>query len=235
MRKTVSMFVACMMLVAIASTAHATVFTVYATDGGWFTENGWHQSVSDNYLTGVFQGGEYRSFFTFDIPALDGSVVSAVLQAPNPDVNSVDPNETYTVYDYTLPNSLHIDYFFPTGVPIFLEFGGGTSYGSALVNATPPTDPVVVALNASGRGDISAAQGSEFALGGAITTLSGTGASEYIFSLSQGWQLSPGTGDDPVLIITTRTGPQEPIIPEPATLALLGAGLLATVRRRRRK
>jgi hypothetical protein len=240
MRKTVPVFVACMMLVAVASTAQATVFTLYASDAGTFSSNGVHLSANDNYFAGFDLSGEndvFRDFFTFDIPALDGPVIGATLRAPNPLAVSPDPAEQYEVFSYTAGLDLHTDYFGgASGVTIFNNLGSGVQYGSALVTIQPPDDPVVVALNSSSWAVIDGAQGGEFPLGGAITSLNVGGAfDEGIFAATQGWQLSPGTDDNPVLIITTRTGPQEPIIPEPATLALLGAGLLAATRRRRRK
>jgi hypothetical protein len=239
MRKTASVFVACMMLVAIATPAQAAVFIVYATDGGWYNDAGLHDrgNYGVNYAAGDFNAVETRSFFTFAIPDFLGEVViSATLGLPNPVALSGDPSEVYELFDYTSALDIHADYTATPdvlGQQIFNDLGTGVQYGQAVV--TPPSaTPVSVVLSAAGRTAIQAAQNGEFVVGGTLTSITIGAPDELLFGNTQTWDITPGTDDDPVLVIQTRE-PQGPVIPEPATLALLGAGLLAATRRRRRK
>jgi hypothetical protein len=233
----------------VAGVAQATLFTVDATDGGWFRESGRHDLGFDNYCTGWFDtdlyplpdGGEYRSFFIFPVPALDGPVISAQVTLASGDDNlSPQPTETLGLFSYTLADDPTLGYGDgnATGQSIFANLGSGASYGQTSVTlANLPAD-VLVILNATAWNDIGAAAGGDLIMGGALTTIAGLpggGAadqSEYLFNNTADWpELFPA----PVLSIVTRDQPVEPIIPEPATLALLGGALAAVASRRRRR
>src|SRR5262249_53327712 len=60
----------------------------------------------------------------------------------------------------------------PDQFGIFNDLGSGTSFGTQTV--TPDTDPVVTTLNADGISALTADLGGQFAIGGSLTTISGT-------------------------------------------------------------
>ena len=110
-------------------------------------------------------------------------------------------------------------------VGTFNDLGSGTTYGNRTY-ANPDDHQVRdIALLAAGVNALQAAVGGQFALGGAVTTLSPSlyfGAYEFVFGGSN------VTGAQLVLDV-------EPVpVPEPATLTLVGLGLAAAVVRRRK-
>lgn len=88
------------------------------------------------------------------------------------------------------------------------------------------SEGTMFALNAEAIADIQSTLGTLFALGGALTTLDGPD-DQYLFR-------DATSGNDTMLILEIASEPTA--APEPATLTLLGAGLvtLATRARRRR-
>jgi hypothetical protein len=69
----------------------------------------------------------------------------------------------------------------PDQFGIFSDLGSGTSFRTQIV--TPGTDPVTTTLNADGVNALIAGEGSQFAIGGSLTTIDGTD-SQLLFSLS---------------------------------------------------
>ncbi len=172
--------------------------TLNATDSGWWDDTGFHDADNDNYVVGAccgFQG--LRNFFVFDLSPVTGVVTAATLRLSNPSDGfaSPDANETYTVFDV----STSIEALSASGsaqIGIFNDLGTGSSYGAQVVSSADDGNLVDVPLNATAVSAINSALGGEFALGGAITTLGGTGLDEVVFGFTG------DSGDTKQLILT---------------------------------
>ena len=176
---------------------------------------GGNPAANSNFYTGGYSG-ERRSFFVFDLTGVTGPITTASIQLQMP-VNgyiSNDPSETFAIFDYLLN---------PTGLltsPItaggFADLGSGTQFGS--VNLTPASQGtlVVINLNSAGITAITNALGVKFAVGGAVTTLSGqTANDEAVF----GFTHHPAT----VQLVLNGNLPATPV---PPSVMLIGVGLV---------
>lgn len=207
----------------IASSAQGGVIVLSDATRGWFTPGTNSPAIAGgNYRagfcpappTGCNNGpAEFRDFFTFAIPQLDGPIASAVLMLSTAGVSAADsPSMTYQI----------------TSIPSvfgFADLGTGTVYGSrtytAADGASSPAAPEgttqSITLNAAGVADIHS--NSIFGIGGRVTSLGASPTSEFIFD-------SSGSGVCPActveLEITTLS-----TVPEPVSYALLGAGFAA--------
>src|SRR5262249_17057235 len=92
------------------------------------------------------------------------------------------PTETYSLFDVTTPLS-QLEATNSGRTDIFNDLGSGTSYGSQTVSSADNGKLVTVNLNAAAVAALSAAIGSQVALGGALTTANGPG-NEYLFGFS---------------------------------------------------
>ena len=177
-----------------------TVQSITATDSGWWNGGGEHESFNTNYVTGLIEGVEYRSFYVFDTSGINGTVVSAALQAYNPGIAvdfgdgyiSPDPTETFTLFDVTTP----VAQLTAGGVgqtAIFDDLGAGPTYGSYVASPADNGQFVTVPLNAAGLALVQG--GGPVAFGGVLTTLGGADV-ELLFGYSGGVA--------PTLDVTTR-------------------------------
>ncbi len=208
----------------LAPNVNGSVIVLDDATRGYFTPgaNSGTPIAVNNYRAGFCPGppggcnsgpAEFRDFFTFAIPQLDGPVISAVLTLSTAGVGTADsPSMTYQI----------------TSIPSvfgFNDLGTGTVYGSRVYTqadgASSPSHPEgtnqSITLNAAGIAAI--LSNSTFGIGGRITTLNTNPTMEMIFD-------SSGTGVCPACIVqlqitTESTGP------EPATYGLFGAGLAA--------
>lgn len=155
-------------------------------DSGWYNTAGFHGPTNTNYFVGQEFGIGYRDWFVFDVPMVAGPITSAQVELFNPSTGyfSPDGSETYTLFDVTtsIP-TLRAGGSGLTG--IYNDLGTGVSYGSVTVTSASNGTLVVITLNAAGLSAVAANQGGQLALGGAITTISGT-ANQYLFGLSGG-------------------------------------------------
>jgi Bacterial pre-peptidase C-terminal domain len=120
----------------------------------------------------------------FDESKLYGTVLDAKLQAFNPSggFSSDKPTETYGLFDVTTPLSqLEATNF--GRIDIFNDLGTGTQYGSQTVSSADNGKLVTVNLDAAAVAGLSAKFGSQFAVGGALTSANGPGL-EYLFGFS---------------------------------------------------
>lgn len=190
-------------------------FSLPALDTGWYDQAGVHDAANMNYIAGRFANDEHRDFAVFNLSGLPGPIIGAQLQLfnpgpPFPGYSSPKPSEIYTLFDVATPiPTLEAS---QTGrADIFADLGTGVPYGAQVVSAADNGSVVSVALNQAGLAALNAAQGRQFALGGAITTLDSTLQDEYVFGFSSG----PGT----VRLVVTA-------VPEPASRILMVMGLV---------
>ena len=223
-------------LILILSCLSAHAATLNAVDRGFYDISGLHTPTFLQYFVGDNPGdtSEYRNFFVFDLTSVSGPIVSASLHLPTATSFSVDPSETYGIFDVgTAVASLTAG---TGGVAAFSDLGTGTQLGSVIVTGVPvPLEVyyqlggtfVDVVFNAAGLAYLNAHLGGLTAVGGALTTLNAVNTSndtdlEYLFA-----QSAPPFGTfTPQLILNA--------VPIPAAAWLFGGalGLLGVVRRR---
>jgi hypothetical protein len=208
-----------------SSSARAATITLDAVDSGYYSELGDHVAANQYYYTGDDGYYESRNWFVFDLASVSGTIVSASLRLHTYYFLSYGQgSETYTLFDVTTPIASLIAG--GTGlVGTFTDLGSGTVYGNRTYTAADEYKVRDIALLAAGVNALQAAAGGQFALGGALTTLSGTNRAqqyEVVFGGVGGFR--------PQLVLDVEPVP----VPEPATLTLVGLGLAAAVVRRRR-
>jgi hypothetical protein len=219
--------VVCVVVAATGNVSKAAVFTIPASDSGWFDATGEHISGNQNYAVGNVIGvgaPNTRNFFVFDLSSVTGTIVSANLNLRNPINGQLGPARTFTLFDVSTPiASLGVSHVGAPGIAIYNDLGAGTVLG-ANAGPFPAGGVVTTALNASGLSYLQGALGGTVALGG--NYVGAAGGNIYLFGFTAGVGSTPRE-----LVITTSS-----TVPEPATLAtfatLLGAGL-ALARRRR--
>jgi hypothetical protein len=165
------------------------IVQVDAVDSGWYSASGTHNSTVSNYLAGECAAPQcpqpvvFRNFFVFDLTAISGSILTATLDVENPSTGylSGDSSETWTAFDVTTP----IPSLIAGGSGLtttYADLGSGVSYGGAVV--LPSTTLVQVNLNDAALTALNASSRSQFALGGALTTLDAEVNREWVFGNS---------------------------------------------------
>jgi hypothetical protein len=202
---------------------------ILASAQGWMSASAGNGFTADNdYVAGNCGAGdcytgEFRNFFEFAIPNLDGPVLSAILMVDTRyEALRQSPSITYQVT--SLDSSFG-----------FSDLGTGTLYGSRTYNSFDQYRTDGIVLDAAAVDEIRQSQGGSFALGGRVTSFTAFGAGlpdQLIFGRSGGAQ--------ELLIVTGSAAPMllsAAADPEPASAALLGSGalllVLACFRRRR--
>ncbi len=158
--------------------------TFDAIDFGRYDSTGFHNPANTNYVTGQIGGAEFRNWFVFDLAAVNRSITSAELRLFNPANGFVspDPTETYAVFDVT--TSISTLRAGGSGLTaIFGDLGSGVSFGAQTVSSADNGRAVVIQLNSAALAALNASRGSQVAVGGALTTLSGP-ADQLLFGFS---------------------------------------------------
>jgi hypothetical protein len=227
-----SRFVTSVALACLATAAPcaATTITLDALDSGFYNASGTHTPSNENYLTGMFNGQEDRSFFLFDLSGVSGTVQSATLRLFNPEVSqflhgyvSPDATETLNLYDVTTSAAAITGN--AAGVAGFNDLGSGTLYGTRVVSAADNGTVIEIVLSGAALTDLNAANGL-FLFGGALGTLAGP-SDQYVFGFSMATFVSNHTRQ--LVLDVTPTSE----VPEPSTLALCCAGAMGLLTRRR--
>ncbi len=205
---------------------------ITANDSGWYNNLGGHLESNENYLAGSCvtcpSSQFFRNFFVFDMSLLaEVHVLSAELRIWHPTDGYVSPDETEQVefYEVSTPVSELVSGF--GGVPAFVDLGSGTNMGNINLSLTDHGKTVTVPINAEGIVVLNSKIGGQFAIGGAVSTLSGAFVDELVFGFSD-----LATNVELVLVV----GPAVPTLGSWFLWILLLAmgmfGLLAVRRRR---
>ncbi|TWU37280.1 PEP-CTERM motif protein [Novipirellula artificiosorum] len=225
--------IACMaVLAATAGQVQAGTMTFNTSDSqfdsginnqGWWSDTRPNNNSNENYFTGSASSSVLRSFFTFDLSSLSGTVTSATLSLRRFDFISDEGSETLGFFD-VLTDAATLNNNVGSSAAIFADLGTGVSYGSFTLDVATTPDVLTFNLNANALADIQSAQGGFFSIGGSLLTDDGN---DRIFS-------SSGAFDPHSLtVVTTSAG----AVPEPTSLAIFGFGAfgLAGFRRRKQK
>jgi hypothetical protein len=163
--------------------ASANTLTLNAIGSGWWDSTGSHTATNPNYIAGLYTN-EYRDYFVFDLAGISQPITGATLLVFNPSggYSSADPTETYAVFDVSTPiATLQAS---GTGrTDVFADLGTGAAFGTRDVSAIDNGQIVSIDLNSTAINSLNAALGGQFAVGGAVTSLSGT-AIQYVFGSS---------------------------------------------------
>jgi hypothetical protein len=205
---------------AIAPGATAATILLTATSQGWMTataNNGAYAAndyLAGNCGAGDCYTGEFRNFFEFGIPMLNGPVLSATLLLDTRyEAMSQSPSITYQVTAA------------PGGFG-FSDLGAGTLYGSRTYTSADQYQVEGIDLDAAALAAIRQAAGGTFVLGGRVTSSVAFGADipdQLIFGRTDApQQLRIVTGYAPMLL-------SQSAVPEAAPALLLAGGVLVMV------
>jgi hypothetical protein len=124
---------------------------------GWWSNTVGASPSGSSYLTGNYAGiGEFRSFFTFDLSALNGTVTSAVLDLCKGDYGEFgkpapDGSEVLGLYSVET-DAASLNLGSGINMSIFEDLGSGTSYGEFEIGGPPPHVPAPGAFLLGGIG-----------------------------------------------------------------------------------
>jgi hypothetical protein len=166
-----------------ASNSGTQTVTLNAVDSGSWDSQGNHFAGFENYEVGQsFPGEVLNDYFVFDLSGISQEIASAQLTLSNPfgGYVSPDPSETINFSDVSTPINV-LEGSGPDLSGIFTDLGTGTSFGTQTV--TPGTDPVTTTLNADAINALTAGLGGQFAMGGSLTSISGS-ATQLLFTFS---------------------------------------------------
>jgi hypothetical protein len=219
----------------LCGSARADTFVLSAIAQGWILQTGTNNgtSATNNFFAGncsdCLLRGEFRNFFEFNVPVLNGPIVSASLvlfTGPNFDrfdvtgINlSQDP--TGLVYQVTSLSSL-----------TFADLGTGTVYGFRTYTAADEAMALPITLDADALTTAIGNGGITFSVSGRVIsgatlplTFGPTAPDEFVFGGTEGAQ---------VLSITTVPVPGPIAGAGLPSLILASGGLLAWWRRRQK-
>ena len=160
--------------------------TLSSTGSGWWNDLGSHTATNTNYVAGFGASRDHRDFFVFNLAGITQNITGAQLSIANPSngYSSPDASEGLSYFDVSTAIATLIAN--GTGqTAIYTDLGSGVNFGSRTVSAADQGTQVITTLNSSAIAALNAARGSQFAIGGALTTR-GTATTEWMFAFSDG-------------------------------------------------
>jgi hypothetical protein len=160
-----------------------TPVTLNAIFTGWWDNTGYHDPTNPDYIAGQYDNPpleKFHDFFVFDLSGITHTIASAQLQVSNPSDGyySTRSSDTFTLYDDTTalatlegPGSGTNQ---ASEVAVFNDLGSGTNYGSTTVSSASDGQIVSVNFDSNGVSALNSHRGKQWAVGGALTTASGT-------------------------------------------------------------
>lgn len=140
-------FIAVMAVFAVGGTAKAAVLAIESSSQGWYRTAGiggrdnltnGAPGFAANTFTGVFEGVEHRSFFTFDLGETPSFTTGLTLSLPTEFYFSGDPAEEIQIFDVDTPGSLLTSNPSDSlALDIFDDLGSGTFYGDSTISRLP--------------------------------------------------------------------------------------------------
>jgi len=157
-----------------------TMHTLSAVNRGWWKNDGAHTSGNNNTLTGQTTS-QYNSYFSFDLSGLTGTVLTAELHLEIEDHDSVDGQETVSVWDVSTPAAT----LEATGnsTTIFNDLMSGNQYGTFTVLQSEVGSIKVIPLNSQALTDINAALGTDVSVGCHVDSIVGSSTQWVRFSM----------------------------------------------------
>src|SRR5262249_24419403 len=158
-----------------ATSVAARTVILNAIDSGAWDNFGDHFAGQESFVVGQnFPGFVSNDYFLFYLTAIDQEVTSAQLTLATREVlySSTDPSETLNFSDVSTTLTQQEGTGFGSAfVDVFNDLGSGTSFGTTTV--TPDATAVTTTLNADGVTALTASEGSQFAVGGSLSSISG--------------------------------------------------------------
>ncbi len=187
-------------------------FDLGVDNQGWWSDTRDARDENDNYLVGISPYEEsFRNFFTFDLSSLALTVTSATLELTRFEYASTEEIETLGLFDVST-DAVALNNNVGTSASIYNDLGSGVSYGEfEILSDGLSTEILSFELNTAAIGDINAAMGGWFSIGGALLSPGSPmpGGTEVLFGGSD------GSGEQRLVL---------EVVPEPTTFALFVLG-----------
>jgi hypothetical protein len=174
---------------------------IASANHGWYDSSGSHSAGNLNYLAGYYDGDTFRDYFMFDLPNISGQLVDAELLLNAYEVDGTNGNVTFQLYDVTnamtqLTNNQ------TSATNIYADLGSGMLYGGRDIYTNESGQTAVFPLDQGFLAAAQAAGSGPIALGGAVTSLTGSTANQDVFAFS-----SLGSASDAQLWLGYYTRP----------------------------
>ena len=152
--------------------------TLAASFTGWWDSTGSHDAGNSNYGVGDANSSpDHHDFFVFDLSGIEGTITGAQLSIGNTANGYMAgiPAGISTLAMFDVSTSIEALEATNSGqVGIFTDLGSGTLFASRTVSAADNGTQVLITLNASALAALNAAEGQEFAIGGALESSTAT-------------------------------------------------------------